>query len=1033
MPLQAFASLTTLAFLKLPLVVSTIQKGTHTKLANEPYFLCKDRISKINDIFTTVCGEINTANPAAFSWGLILYTMKEVGELIRISQEAQGAHTISDANAQNTDFSRVPEQSIYEEVLDCAHTPNTMAEDAIAILTSETIRESVFSTVIAIATKAGSMSAVDDALTNRWIRLSLLDLLRISTLFLDYSPELLEAVLAILGGNDKDISADFDSLGPGTDPKLSFARDQVLMDGIFRIARSRFPYETAPFLQISRALISAHSLNEDGLPSILEELDNMETFTQIVSPHFQGYATIREDENADYVALLQPLPMFEASSHHHLLEDNTSHALIVSGSSQIPQQTVGQVISESRPAVIKWEHRYSCLSFLGSWLEEWSEAGGQSSGRTDDTAADIISLFADLIANSKAQTSEEASGKRILEMASDGLAKQGDIISVVLNIFERNLQNMGSRGDLGDSLNSTMECLRFIKALLKVLPSRVWPFLGRSSFIGSDGKGGIMTAIISAMEIPTGEYPFLLSCVELVDAVIDDAASRAVLRKSPGSGGSKSSIASDLSAGIPSHVMRTILLNFTRTTVEIFNSNGNWRFNLPEQRFKINSMLARSFERVLYYAYGISDSPKLEAKVTGVFSASAAYILDMLRPRSTADLPFNPIFRLIADGLRTPSTLHLRYLTLIEDQVKSTLQLCIKLIQAAQLAEQPSSLLEEQLFKASPVLVKLYASHDAYRLPVVSLLEILISSAASNTENEPPSLVGHLGAESLCLFLDVLSQLDGPLCGQSLVLAVWQLLSTFVSKRQQWLSVFILTGSSPRQTLKKQPSASNLTMRNVPFLKMALDKLSHIDQQQPRVALALLEFVSRAQENWPWATPHLSKHPQFFTSIINHVSKLELSSMSATEQIYGTQIAAVVADLCAVYLHSAKETGDRSFIKTLIPLVSWYSKDAVEVSAYNSSLHANLKKNFENRYAGCKIGDFKRTSLEVRSLGQDYYYDLGIGSKLLSYDFAWAGTKNRGFAEEFERANLNLSLVEAQVVSLATVFTLRFDITNSKN
>ncbi|CAG8098283.1 unnamed protein product [Penicillium salamii] len=1018
LPLQALASLITLAILKLPHVISSIKDGTHTNFANKPYFLCKDKISKITEIFTTLGGEITTATPAAFSWGLVLYTMQQLADSARHGREERqriSAERSFNTNTENTDLSFVSEQTIYEEILDCAQTPQDTAESAITILTSEVFKDSAFRTVSVLASKAGYMSAVDDALTSRWIRLSLLDLVRVSTLFLDYSPEILEAVLTILGDSDNHSSNDLDFLGPESDPKISFAQDRDLMDTIFHVARSRFPYETSPFLQLCRALVSPHSLTGDGLPSIIEELENMQSFTQIVSPHFQGYDTIREDENADYVALLQPLPMFEASSRHRLLENTTSNALVVSGSSQIPQQTVGQVVSESRPAVIKWAHQYSCLSFLGSWLEEWSESGAQSPEWTEDTATDIIALFADLIANSKTQSSEEACGKRILEMASDGLSKQGDIISVIFDIFERSLQTIGTRGDLGNSLGSTMECLRFIKALLKVLPSRVWPFLGRSSFIGSDGKGGVMTAIISAMEIPAGQYPFLLNCVELVDAVIDDAASRAVLRKSPGSAGSKSTIASDWSAGIPSHAMRTILLNFTRTTVEVFNSNGNWRFNLPEQRFKINSMLARSFERVLYYAYGINDSSKVEAKITGVFSTSAAYILDMLRPQSTADLPFNPIFRLIADGLQTPPTLHLRYLTLVEDQVKSTLQLCIKLIQAAHLAELPGSLLEEQLFKATPVLIKLYASHDAYRLPVVSLLEILISSAASNADNEPPSLVGHLGAESAGLFLDVLSQLDRPLCDQSLVIAVWQLLSTFVSKRQQWLAVFILTGSSPRQTLKKESGASGLSMRSVPFLDMALEKLSHIDQEQPQVALALLEFVSRAQENWPWATPHLSKHPHFFTNIINHVSKLKISSLPMMDQIYATRIAAVVADLCAVYLHSAKEMGDRSFIKTLIPLVSWYSKDAVEVSAYNSSLHANLKKNFENRYSGCKMVDFKRTPLEARSLGRDYYYDLGMGDKLLSYDFAWAGAKNRGFAEEFERANINLSLVEAQV------------------
>lgn len=211
-------------------------------------------------------------------------------------------------------------------------------------------------------------------------------------------------------------------------------------------------------------------------------------------------------------------------------------------------------------------------------------------------------------------------------------------------------------------------------------------------------------------------------------------------------------------------------------------------------------------------------------------------------------------------------------------------------------------------------------------------------------------------------------------------------------------------------------------MRSVPFLQMALDRLAHVDQEEPQVTLALLEFVSRAQENWPWATPQLKQHPQFFTSIVNYVAKLKIPTLSVTDQIFTTRAAAVVADICAVYLHAAKEANDRSFFKTLIPLVQWYAKDAVEVSAYNSSLHANLKRNFEMRYSGCNIIDFKRTSLEERTPGRCYFYDIRMGQKLLSYDFAWAGTRSQGFSEEFERANVNLSLVEAQVVSKPFLF-----------
>lgn len=205
-------------------------------------------------------------------------------------------------------------------------------------------------------------------------------------------------------------------------------------------------------------------------------------------------------------------------------------------------------------------------------------------------------------------------------------------------------------------------------------------------------------------------------------------------------------------------------------------------------------------------------------------------------------------------------------------------------------------------------------------------------------------------------------------------------------------------------------------MRGAPFLKIALDTISKIEEIDLQVALALLEFVAQAQEHWPWATPELRNHPQFFTSLVSYVSKLKINSLPVVDQIFTTRIAADVADLCTVYLHSAKEMQDRTFFKSLIPLVSWYAKDAVEVPGYNASLHANLKKNFEMRYTGCKLIDFKRTSLEPRCLGQDYCYDIQLGQQLLSYDFAWVGTRNQGFAQEFERANLNLSLVEAQVV-----------------
>ncbi|KAL4977382.1 nucleoporin subcomplex protein binding to Pom34-domain-containing protein [Aspergillus desertorum] len=1021
LPLQGFACLVTLAFLKLSLSIPAIidKDQRKDKSSKPPYYLSKDGIGQINELFTTVGLESRTASPAAFAWGLILHTMGELALNDKETRELEQYQSAVDSFQSNTPHSnagRAAEISLYEELLEVARTPRYSIDESIALLTSDAMKTIVFDTILILAQEIGPSSTVD-IVTSRWARTALLDLIRSMMIYMDYSPEIVQSVLAVLIGPLSDPAWPLaTSPVSSNDPRVVFMKDENLMCNVFRVARSRFPYETVPFLKLCRALLSAKSVNDDGFPHILSELENMESFTQVVPDNFQGYETIREDEDANYVSLLQPLPMIDFTSRKQTHQE-TSNALIITGSSELPAATVGQIVSESRPAVVMWQHRYSCLSYLGSRLEEWSENSGFSEEFGDDCVAETIWLLTDLIfasTNKQACSNDDSAAKSILEMASDGLSRKTDIIGLVFDIFERNLQSVSARTASEGIIDSAIACLHFIRALIAVLPSRVWPLLSRSSLLGTDGKGGMMTVIISATEVTSGEYPFLMASVRLFEAVVDDAMSRAVLRRCPVG---KAGVVSDWTSGVPSHIMRGILFNFVRIMVEVYNSNSNWRFNAPERKFEITTMIAKVLERILYYAFGTNDAAngKLESKLAGVFSSSATYILDVLRPQSAADLPFNPILRLIIDGLQTPPTLYLRFLDLVEKQVISTLELSARLLQAAQLIELPPSLLEEQLFKATPVLVKLYALHGPYQLPTLSLLNTLVTTASLDSDNEPPSLVGHLGAESSCLFLDVLSQFDQPLSDTNLQLSVWRLLTTLVSKRQQWLAVYILTGSSPRESLKKPDAGSKAAAKGTPFLRMALEKLSVIEQIPPQVALSLLDFVSNAQEHWPWATPELRKQANFFTSLVNYVSKLNISSLSSLDQIFATRIAAVVADICAVYLHSARDAKDQNFYKTLFPLVSWYSKAAVDVSGYNCSLHANLKRNFESRYAGCKLDDFKRTPLLPQSLGREYYYDIKLGKKLLSYDFAWKGSKNQGFAEEFERANLNLSLVEAQV------------------
>ena len=82
---------------------------------------------------------------------------------------------------------------------------------------------------------------------------------------------------------------------------------------------------------------------------------------------------------------------------------------------------------------------------------------------------------------------------------------------------------------------------------------------------------------------------------------------------------------------------------------------------------------------------------------------------------------------------------------------------------------------------------------------------------------------------------------------------------------------------------------------------------------------------------------------------------------------------------------------------------------------YNKSLHNNFAKNFSNKYYGCAVDNFKRTSLEPQELGTDYYYDLDRANTMLKFDPGWLGRRANGFKNEMELANANLSLVDAQI------------------
>ena len=680
------------------------------------------------------------------------------------------------------------------------------------------------------------------------------------------------------------------------------------------------------------------------------------------------------------------------------------------------------------------------MKYLGKLLETFLAASDQVDATTGmpadrNAVSEIIGIFANLLlgisksAKTKPEWKDEA--VRILETASSGLNRNRDIITVVFDIFEEELQRQSNHSGSDVPLDVLVSCIHFIHATISISPGRVWPLLARSGLLGVGHGDGRLSTIVESVELVSGRYDLLLSCCQLYEALVEDFAANAVRRKSSSKSSARFVNGEDIRTGIPDQVLSKILLSFTRYLVDVLESSCTWKFAVQDDRRRLSRIIEVTFDKILVYTYSIestSDSVKMEgekektAKIMQALAPSASHLVETFLSASSGTLRFQPLLRSYYDGLETPEfTVFMNLLSLWTAQVNATLAFSKNLLRVSALLDRPTSQLEKQLFKASPLIARLYAANDAYRASVVVLFEALIVAASSNN-SEPPSMLGHLGPQTAKNFLHILSDLDKPLSGEKNVLAIWHFLSMVVSSRQQWFANYLLTGKTPRDALQNKTSGKDLAALDKPLLTTALESLSSIKELPKTQALAMLEFVALSQNFWPWTVYGSQNHSDFIKSISEFVGTLPPIQKSTNleanlEACYQTRIAAYIAEILAMHLFHKRQTGTSSSVKHLLPNLSFFARFAAAVPTYNSSLHAQLKLNFEARYPGCTLQDLKRTSLENRQIGKDYFYDLPLADKMLSLDQAWTGRKNDGLRAEFTHANVNLSMVDSQIVS----------------
>ena len=950
--------------------------------------------------------------------------------------EIDGGESSSPQSRLSTGSDASQQSTYLEEVLESLNHL-TQNEDPIQFLVKSAVDQTgSFEIIVNLATGfCSQLGSEYEGEVGIKIRLVLLELVRAAAEHITYEGGLVSAILAILTGSEQYWDM-IDRIGKssGGEPAAVFLNDAFLMERIFQVALSRFPYETLPFLKLCHALATCQVTDENGDSVLKPILDNITSFTCAVP------TGVEHRENWDR----GDIPHRELLRNFDISPDHMMHGLRQSDkpdprdtwasdkSFEIPAQTPGLVLMNDKSYIVMWHYQYSGLKYTGLYLQQILAKKDllkpQSDAYISQTVSEIIGLLTAFLSPRRKNEREDLSSKdinaaqRILEEASDGLDRNQDVVSVIFLIFEDELQKRQTAVDEEQSTELLIQCIRFLHALLTILPSRVWSFLGRSGLLGLDGKESRLSAVVSSQEITSGHYEFLHGCTRLFDALINDTLIHAVARKARGKALTRFGDQTVNVTGVSDTVMKKILLCLERIMIDVLETSYCWRFVSQEQSWEITTSICSSLNNLLNSCFEVDDNPDLTTKLTGLLAPAVDYLLDVFLSRSINDLPIKPLLNIFHEGPILPgadmsSRLALRW----RSRTIIALELSNTLIWVNRLLKHPPSHLEERLFKSSAVLVKLYAAHESYRKPTINLLHSLVQSIGSQ-EQQPQSLLGCLGSNTAKHFLELLSILDGPLTDKDLPLSVWRFLSAVVSQRQQWFSIYLLTGTTPREALRDRDQPYYSSSQHIrPMLRVAIEGLSQLEKLPPEEAIAILDFIISASDFWPWVLTELQKECTLLSVLSNYLAHLDTPAANANAKPLHLdpsqiQIASSITTLFAMYIHVCNEKSEYTFAKKLQPSLRYLIHHAVATPSYNASLHGNLQKNFERKFSGCKLSNFKRTPLARSNLGKDYYYNVEIAGMLLNYDLAWVGKGNQGFAEEFSRANINISVVEAQIV-----------------
>ncbi|KAG9521151.1 hypothetical protein KCU93_g7541, partial [Aureobasidium melanogenum] len=1021
--IRCLTSLISLEVLKVRTTVDSVSEQPNTanypQLPGESYI---DDEACVRLVTSTLLGAaqaqlgIRHAGPAILAWSIIAQSLR--GAVLASRAEAQSQIEDGPSNATKTKTESTLDAILNAHPVEGEDVVGFMANAAVADLQTFDMVTSLSECLLL------AYGANFDLHVAACGKMSLFSLVSAGYHLFQYGPDVVQAVLSILSYDTVPPNLSRTRARNPVQPVRAFLTDGSGMGGkFFDQVKQRYAYEVRPLLNCLLS-ISQSRASKDGQDSeILAILENMSTLTQILPKTFErSYENYREDELQNHIQLLDEIPLFvpRDGRTHHMRLTSGRDAGQAKTDLTIPPGTVGILANQNSPYVVCWHHQHSALEYFGKLLATRLSNATYielASGAVEKEAAAEIIALVDSLVYAAVKADDINAAKHVLGRLSYGLDRNDDIVRVVFQMFEEELHAQVEQPGSEGSLYLLVHIVRFMQSLVSIYPERIWSLLTRSRLLSVDDNVGGLAAIISATELPIGQYDLLRACIGLFEGLIQDVATRAVSRKSNTKAVTRFDDPADATGTTPEKLTSAVLAAFQRILLDVLQSSPSWRFVFPAERCEISTRILDAATEILNLSYSVDDNKAVTGKLTGVFAQASEDLLKVYLADSPHSLTFHPLLNILTSGLASINPGPLENEGPIRLQTSAALSFCSTILDVGLLTDRKAGYLTKNLLQSMPLLARLFAAQHSYKAPVATLFTSIVRTL-NQSESEPASLLGHLSPEAAKSFLAVLAELDQPLQDIGVESTIWEMFSAVVSNKQQWLSICLLTGTTPRDRLKATEKSEATGSKAL--LKYALDQLADIKNISPKRAMAILKFVASAQDQWAWATHGIGKHANFLKSAADWLAEIEPNSKqsdleSTIRYANEIQMASYASNILARYLHNARQLGDTTTAKNVATKLQYLTEYGVAVNAYNHSLHKNLAKNFVIKFPQCKLENFKRTSLQQADFGRDYYYDRKIASRMLDFESSWSGRNNQGFVEEVARANVNLSLVEAQV------------------